>query len=432
MGCLVALLAILGPAGAYGVEPVRIEERAAGYCSAPTITRSVDRGTSPDITSVGITYFAGRSRGGDDAHLAAALTTELATQLLSARVRTVAPRGRSDASRLLTVKLSEGGGFAEVDLAMTGSVFREGNMLRTSVRVTRTSDGAIIWAGTKTRPILDLPILARLVAQEVAVRIGAQLTAQSPKAAPQKSADVYELILRGTYIRSRYDPEDLEQAIEYFNEALKMEPGARTARELREQAELRLLAWGGVGDSLETNLLSRGLLRRVLDRDRDESERLVDEADGEMRDNQPAHACQLLNTAIDADGRSAPGYALRSIVRARSGAVREAFGDAETVTQLGRPRWGNALRALVANRAGDTTSARLRARRLVAEARAIRGPLAFWDARFMAAALAETGYSTEAQALLNRVDSRDPRLAWLRQDPLLQPRGAARRLRPGG
>src|SRR6476660_906207 len=83
------------------------------YCEAPSLIRRVSRPTNADITSVGITYFAGRSRDGDDAHLAAALTRELATQLLSARVRSTPGSGRSAASRLLTIKLSQGG-FADV------------------------------------------------------------------------------------------------------------------------------------------------------------------------------------------------------------------------------------------------------------------------------------------------------------------------------
>lgn len=222
-------------------------------------------------------------------------------------------------------------------------------------------------------------------------------------------------------------------AIEYLNRAVALDSSARLASAAREQAQIRLVTWGGLGDSLETRLRSRGLLRRVLDRDRDESERLIDEADAEMRDGQPAHACQLLNTAIELDERAAPAYALRAIVRARGGEVREAFGDAETVTQLGRPRWGNALRALVSNRSGDTTSARLQARRIIAEAKNIPGPLSFWDARLMAVALAEVGYASAAQTLIQRIDRGDPRLAWLRNDPLLVPPArAVRRPRRAG
>ena len=409
-------------------------QRAQRFCSAPSVVRRASRLANADLTSLGITYFAGRSRGGDDAHLAAALTKELANQLLSARIKADGPDVRTrGGARLLTVKLSEGGGFADVALSLTGAVFREGEQLRTSVKLTRTEDGAVLWSGTKVRPIQELPILARLVAQEVAVRIGAQLTAQSPRPAAQKSAEIYELILQGIYSRSRYHPATLVEAISHLDQALALDPTARLARSAREQAELRLLTWGGNGDSLETDLRARGRLRRVLNRTRDESERLIDEADAEIRDGQPAHGCQLLNTAIDTDERAAPAYALRAIVRARAGELREAFGDAETVSQLGRPRWGNALRVIVSNRSGDTTSARLRARRIIAEAKQIGGPLAFWDARMMAAALTEVGYATEAQAIIRRIEASDPRVAWLRTDPLLRPAaGAIPRRRRGG
>ena len=144
------------PAGRSDARTVRLlgdGQSAFGYCDATPFARRVERVTNSDITSVGITYFAGRSRTGDDAHIAAALTTEVATQLLSARVRTTAANGRAVGTRLLTVKLSDGGGFAEVDLAMTGSVFRDGDILRTQVRVTRTRDGTIVWSGTKVRPL---------------------------------------------------------------------------------------------------------------------------------------------------------------------------------------------------------------------------------------------------------------------------------------
>ena len=389
-------------------------------CSTQVVPRPSHALSRDEITSVGITYFAGRSRTGDDAHLATALTTELARQLLSARVIGPAPRRGDQISRLLIVKLSDGGGVSDVDLSMTGSVFRDETGLRTTAKVTRTSDGAVIWAGTRTRPILELPVLARLIAQEVVTRIGAQLSTPAPKSVPERSAELYETILRGTYVRSRYDADDLTRAIGYFDQALRMEPGSTRAKELREQAQLRLLAWGGNGGALEAQLISRGALRRVLERTRDESERLIDEADDEMRDGQLAHACQLLNAAIDNDAHATPAYALRSLVRARGGEVREAFGDAETVTQLGRPLWGNALRSVVLYRAGDTASARQVARRVVAQTRLRRGALPLWDARFAAIALTELGDFNGARDLLRRVDERDPRLRMVREDPSLQ------------
>jgi hypothetical protein len=381
-----------------------------------------------DVNSIGVAYFAGRSKGGDDAHLAAALTTELANQLLSARTHSSDPK-RRDADRLLVVKLSEGGGFADVDLSLTGSVFRDENGLRTTVKLTRTSDGAVVYSGTAVRPVVQLPMLARIVAQNIAIRIGAQLTAPSPRPSSEKSAEIYELILRGIYIPSKYDPDDLLSAIDYLNQALELDPKSARARELRDNAELRLVAWGGTGSPVEARLLGRGALRRIQDRDRDESERLVEEADSEIRDGVPMHACQLLNAAIDRDARSAPAYALRSLVRARGGEVRAAFSDAEVVTQLGRPLWGNSLRAVALRRTGDTTAARQQVKSLLSQVRRRTGPLPFWDARFLAIALTELDDWTGAQSILRRIDPRDPRLAWIRRDPSLQAPSEDRRSR---
>jgi len=407
----------------------RLERRSqgeltfGGVCTPPAGPVRRRLASLGEVNSIGVAYFAGKSRGGNDAHLAAALTTELASQLLSARPRATGAKGK-DSGRLLVVKLSEGGGFTDVDLSMTGSLFRDETGIRTQVKLTRTSDGAVIWSGSKVRPVIELPILARLIAQEVAVRIDAQLTAPSPRPSTEKSAEIYELLLRGMYIPSRYDPDELLNAIRYFQQALELDSTSVRARELRDNAQLRLVAWGGAGSPVEAELLRSGLIKRIQERVRDESERLVEEADGEIRDGMPAHACQLLNEAIDRDARSAPAYALRALVRARGGEVRAAYADAEVVTQLGRPLWGNSLRAVTLRRAGDTTAARRQVRRLLAETRQRTGPLPFWDARFLAIALSELNDSTGVQSILRRIDPRDPRLAWVRRDPSLQPHPA--------
>src|SRR6476620_11524857 len=119
---LVAVSAVASPARTVG-HPSEAEYQTNVCRPVPEPARRTLTSLG-DVNSIGVAYFAGRSRGGDDAHLAAALTTELANQLLSARTRSPDPH-RRDADRLLVVKLSEGGGFADVDLSLTGSVFRD-------------------------------------------------------------------------------------------------------------------------------------------------------------------------------------------------------------------------------------------------------------------------------------------------------------------
>src|SRR5215218_1383449 len=88
-----------------------------------------------EVNSIGVAYFAGRSRGGNDAHLAAALTTELASQLLSARPRST---GASTTDRRLVVKFAEGGVFSYVDFWTTGSLLRDERGVRTQLHLPRT------------------------------------------------------------------------------------------------------------------------------------------------------------------------------------------------------------------------------------------------------------------------------------------------------
>ncbi|MEO6528483.1 MAG: hypothetical protein ABIP93_17835 [Gemmatimonadaceae bacterium] len=379
------------------------------------------RGTAVGaVTNVGVTYFAGRSASGDDAHLAAALTNEVASQLRAASLAASTPQRGAPRPRGLVVKLSEGGSFADVDLSLTGSVFREGSMLRTTVKVTRSADGTVVWSGTKIRPISDLPILARLIAQEVAVRIGAKLSNPGPRAVPPGSLEVYDLLLRGSFLRFRYAPSELLKAIDYFEQAIAKDSTSAEARRLRDQAQLRLLTWGGSGGAIEVGLFSRGILSRITDRDYDNSERLVQEADAAYRSEDNSNACRLLTLAIESDVRSTPAYALRTLVLTRKGELRAAFGDAETVTQLGRPLWGNALRAVATYRSGDTITARRQIVALQRETSARRGAVPYWDARFVAIALAESGRHADAASLLRRIDAKDPRVPQLRGDPWLR------------
>jgi hypothetical protein len=72
---------------------------------------------------------------------------------------------------------------------------------------------------------------------------------------------------------------------------------------------------------------------------------------------------------------------------------------------------------LALQRMGDATAAKREVRRLAATVRHQRGALSFWDARMLATALVQAGDVAGAQAVLARIDQRDPRLRWLRTDP---------------
>ena len=390
-------------------------------CDAASRSKTVDPVVATAPRRIGITYFAGRSRSGDDAHLASALTTELAGQLRGAVILASESANGRPPRQTLSVRLSNGGTFTDVDLSLTGTIYRDQAGLRTDLRVTRTSDGTVVWTVTEARPIRQLPALARQLAEGVAKQIGVRLTASSPPPPSSRVTDEeYELLLRGADARAGYDAASLAQAVAFLDSASRIDSTTTEIGRLREAAGVRLLAWGGTGTTREASFAAAGLFRRVPIRPRDESEQLVEDADRELRAGRLELACRLLDRAIVADARSAPAFALRSLARARSGNVRDAFGDAETATQLGRPLWGDAMRTIVLLKSRDTTSAMAELSNVLRAARTRHDPMPLWDARFIAAALTEAGRRSEARGVLSRIDARDPRREMLLRDASVQ------------
>ena len=77
-----------------------------------------------------------------------------------------------------------------------------------------------------------------------------------------------------------------------------------------------------------------------------------------------ALSCHALNAAVAADPELASAYALRALVRAGYGELREAWADAEIATRLGHPEWGERAAAVLDARYGERTQAANRMRPL--------------------------------------------------------------------
>jgi tetratricopeptide (TPR) repeat protein len=132
--------------------------------------------------------------------------------------------------------------------------------------------------------------------------------------------------------------------------------------------------------------------RRILARNVDDVDALLEVAALRVRAGQWDEARRYADRAVAADPRATPAYAIRALTRLqRRDGVRPAYVDAETATQLGRPVWGEAVRARVQAAAGDRDGARATLKRLLLRLDAADAPRSAWDELFVSRAIAEIG-----------------------------------------
>jgi TolB-like protein/DNA-binding winged helix-turn-helix (wHTH) protein/Flp pilus assembly protein TadD len=117
-----------------------------------------------------------------------------------------------------------------VQYVLEGSVRRESDRVRITAQLIQVKDQTHVWARQYDRELKDLLPLEGEVAQEIAREI--RLTFDNRKEAGSQSAQApqnfesYDLYLKGLYFFNKRTPADLQQAIQYFQQAAAKDPSS--------------------------------------------------------------------------------------------------------------------------------------------------------------------------------------------------------------
>lgn len=110
------------------------------------------------------------------------------------------------------------------DAVLEGSVQRDGDRLRVSVNLLRTSDGTSLWADNFDMRSTDIFTIQDSVAQQVASRLQLQLdpAQQARLTKPYTSNPIaYEFYVKGVY---SFDQRQMESSIGFFKKAIETDP----------------------------------------------------------------------------------------------------------------------------------------------------------------------------------------------------------------
>jgi tetratricopeptide (TPR) repeat protein len=132
------------------------------------------------------------------------------------------------------------------DAVVEGSVQRVGNRIRVTAQLVRAADDRHLWAETYERDFRDILALQDDVASAIAKQIESRLGGPQPQPlakAPAISPEAYE-----TYLKANYylDQLDLQKSIEYYNQAIKLDPNFAPAYAHMARAYFFLAFFGAV------------------------------------------------------------------------------------------------------------------------------------------------------------------------------------------
>jgi TolB-like protein/DNA-binding winged helix-turn-helix (wHTH) protein/Tfp pilus assembly protein PilF len=120
----------------------------------------------------------------------------------------------------------------KVDAVVLGSVLRSSQRVRITAELIHASTDRHLWAGTYERSWDDILDLENLVARAIAGEIQAKVTPQEQGRLARNRAvnhDAYEAYLKGRYYGNQYTEDSLSKSIEYFEQAIKLDPAYAAA-----------------------------------------------------------------------------------------------------------------------------------------------------------------------------------------------------------
>jgi eukaryotic-like serine/threonine-protein kinase len=179
------------------------------------------------IQSLAVLPLENLSREAAQEYLADGMTEALITDL--AQIGSLRVISRTSAMRYKGTKkgLPEIARELDVDGVVEGSVLRAGNKIRITAQLIHASTDRHLWARSYERDFKDVLALQDEVAHAIARQIQARLTsdeeARLSRARPV-NPDAHDAYLKGRYEWYRWRPENYRKALDYFRQAIAIDP----------------------------------------------------------------------------------------------------------------------------------------------------------------------------------------------------------------
>jgi len=185
------------------------------------------RSASGTIESIAVLPFENRSNDADTDYLSDGLAESLIYRLSQLPNLKVSPtssvmryKGKATDVKAIANELG-------VNAVLTGRIAQRGDNLTISVELVDVPNNKLLWGEQYERKMSDLLATQREIATTIAQKLELRLSGNEAKGITKRytdSNDAYQLYLKGRYSFAKRTKDDMLRAIEYFRQAIKLDP----------------------------------------------------------------------------------------------------------------------------------------------------------------------------------------------------------------
>ncbi len=158
-----------------------------------------------------------------------------------------------------------------VDAVLEGTIQQSEGRLRINARLVRTDSGIQIWTEKFDEPANEIFALQDALSNKIARTLAFEVTNDENKLLARRSTnntDAYEKYLRGRFYQSQNTPDGLKRSIEFYEQAIALDPNFAEAHAGIADANIIQFNFG-IRPAAETIPLARQSVNRALQLDPD-------------------------------------------------------------------------------------------------------------------------------------------------------------------
>jgi len=199
-----------------------VEEAETSELPEPTELAAAKFAPAPD-RSIAVLPFVNMSSDPEQEYFSDGLSEELLNLLAKVPDLTVASRTSAFSFKGKDVKIAEVAAELNVAHVLEGSVRKAGNQVRITAQLIDAKRDVHLWSETWDRTLEDVFAIQDEIASSVVDELKVTLLGEAPEAATT-DPEAYNLYLQGRHLGRQGSKESMLKAIEFFQQALEIDP----------------------------------------------------------------------------------------------------------------------------------------------------------------------------------------------------------------